>query len=122
MKTITVKIKNVYGEKKVYPVSDEAILFACIAGTTTLTNSTINRIKQLGYSIWVEQQTLQDRIMTTIDKLSKDAVMPIGEANTLVTYFNNTDDWHYKVIHVGEEDAKILITDSDGYKLGYMQG
>jgi hypothetical protein len=60
--------------------------------------------------------------MTTIDKLSKDAVMPIGEANALVTYFNNTDDWHYKVIHVGEEDAKILITDEDGYELGYMQG
>jgi len=60
--------------------------------------------------------------MTTIDKLSKDAVMPIGEANTLVTYFNNTDDWHYKVIHVGEEDAKILIIDpADGYELGYMQ-
>ena len=55
---ITVKIKNVYGEDKVYPVSDEAILFACIAGTTTLTSSTINMIKQLGYSIWVEQQTL----------------------------------------------------------------
>jgi hypothetical protein len=60
MKTITVRIKNVYGEDKVYPVSDEAILFACIAGTTTLTNSTINRIKQLGYSILVEQQTLED--------------------------------------------------------------
>ena len=58
MKTITVKIKNVCGEEKVYPVSDEAILFACIAGTTALTNSTINMIKQLGYSIWVEQQTL----------------------------------------------------------------
>ena len=60
MKTITVRIKNVYGEDKVYPVSDEAILFACIAGTTTLTNSTINRIKQLDYSILVEQQTLQE--------------------------------------------------------------
>ena len=58
MQSITVKIKNVYGEDKVYPVSDEAILFACIAGTTTLTSSTINMIKQLGYSIWVEQQTL----------------------------------------------------------------
>ena len=58
MQSITVKIRNVYGEDKVYPVSDEARLFASIAGTTTLTNSTINMIKQLGYSIWVEQQTL----------------------------------------------------------------
>mgnify|MGYP003142476518 CR=1 FL=1 len=60
--------------------------------------------------------------MTTIDKLSKDAVMPIGEANMLAEYLCNTDDWYYKVVHVGEEDAKILVIDSDGYELGYMQG
>jgi hypothetical protein len=58
MQSITVKIRNVYGEDKVYPVSDEARLFASIAGTTTLTDNTIARIKQLGYAIRVEQQTI----------------------------------------------------------------
>ncbi len=58
MQSITVKIRNVYGEDKIYPVSEKARLFASIAGTTTLTSSTIARIKQLGYTINVEQQTL----------------------------------------------------------------
>jgi hypothetical protein len=58
MKAITVKIRSVYGEDKVYPVSEEAKLFANIAGTKTLTDYTIAKIKQLGYTINIEQQTL----------------------------------------------------------------
>jgi len=57
-KSITVKIKNVYGEDKIYPVSDQAKLFANIAGTKTLTDYTIAKIKELGYTINVAQQTL----------------------------------------------------------------
>ncbi len=57
-KRITVKIRNVYGEDKIYPVSDQAKLFANIAGTKTLTDYTIAKIKELGYTINVAQQTL----------------------------------------------------------------
>ena len=63
MKTITVRIKNVYGEDQVYPVCDDSILFANIAGPTTLTDRTNATIKQLGFSIMVEQQTILDRRM-----------------------------------------------------------
>lgn len=48
---ITVKIKNVYGVEKVYPVCDKAILFARIAGTKTLTPEAIALIKSLGYTL-----------------------------------------------------------------------
>ena len=60
MLSITVKIKNVYGEDKVYPVADRAKMFANIAGTKTLTDYTIAKIKELGYTIYVnvERQTL----------------------------------------------------------------
>ena len=58
MESITVKIRNVYGVKKVYPVSNKARLFANIAGTKTLTDYTIAKIKELGYTIEVAQQTL----------------------------------------------------------------
>jgi hypothetical protein len=58
MQAITVKIRNVYGEDKIYPVSDQAKLFANIAGTKTLTDYTIAKIKELGYTINVAQQTL----------------------------------------------------------------
>ena len=60
MLSITVKIKNVYGEDKVYPVSERAKMFANIAGTKTLTDYTIAKIKELGYTIYVnvERQTL----------------------------------------------------------------
>ena len=56
--SITVEIKNVYGNPTIYPVCDDAILFASIAGTKSLTQDTISKIKSLGVTINVKQQTL----------------------------------------------------------------
>lgn len=53
---IVVRIKNVYGVEKVYPVSPNAHLFADIAGTTTLRPSDLKAIQDLGYKIIVEQR------------------------------------------------------------------
>ena len=50
---ITVEIKSVYGTDKVYPVCKNAYRFACIAGTTTLTDYTISVIKRVGYRVKV---------------------------------------------------------------------
>ena len=55
---ITVRIKTVYGEDKVYPVCNVAKTFAELAGTATLTARAVSLIKQLGYTINVEAQTL----------------------------------------------------------------
>jgi len=55
---IMVRIKDVYGVPKVYPVSPNAKLFADIAGTTTLRPSDLKAIQMLGYKIVVEQQTI----------------------------------------------------------------
>ena len=52
---IVVKVKNIYGNKTVYPVCEDAKLFARIAGHSTLTSMTIDLIKRLGYVIEVEQ-------------------------------------------------------------------
>jgi ATP phosphoribosyltransferase len=54
---IMVRIKNVYGTDKIYPVSPNAHLFADIAGTTTLRPSDLKAIQQLGYRVLIEQQT-----------------------------------------------------------------
>jgi hypothetical protein len=56
--TITVSIKNVYGNRTIYPVSETAKLFASIAGTITLTQHTIDSIKKLGYNIIVKSETI----------------------------------------------------------------
>ena len=56
--TITVAIKDVYGKRTIYPVSETAKLFARIAGTITLTPETIDAIKTLGYNIVVQQETI----------------------------------------------------------------
>jgi hypothetical protein len=48
---IQVLIKNVYGIEKAYPACKLSNLFANIAGTITLTESTIKDIKELGYKI-----------------------------------------------------------------------
>ena len=48
MMKVTIQVKNVYGEDKVYPVCSNAKLFAEIAGTKTLTVDTLQRMKWLG--------------------------------------------------------------------------
>lgn len=55
---IIVKIKNVYGNEVIYPVCEKAKSFAAIAGTKTLTRNNICHIKDLGYSITTEQQSI----------------------------------------------------------------
>lgn len=54
---IEVTVKNVYGEDKVYPVNDNAKLFAAIAGTKTLLHNTIKHAQALGYEIIVSHAT-----------------------------------------------------------------
>lgn len=55
---ITVKIREVYGNKTIYPVCEKAQLFARLVDQKTLTHRDLCIIERLGYSIEVEQQTL----------------------------------------------------------------
>jgi hypothetical protein len=57
-KTIKIKVKQVYGKDTYYPASDNAKVFAKIAGTTTLTITTLKLIKQLGYAIQATQNNI----------------------------------------------------------------
>jgi len=57
--TITIHIKNVYGEDKAYPVCEKAKLFTDIAGTKTLRPCDLNYIQALGYKITVKQQQVK---------------------------------------------------------------
>jgi hypothetical protein len=56
---ITVRIQNNYGNKVIYPVCKHAMTFADIAGTKTLTESTLKLIEKLGYKVMTESQTAQ---------------------------------------------------------------
>jgi hypothetical protein len=56
--SITIAIKNVYGNQTIYPVCEKAKIFAALAGTKTLTVQAIAQIKLLGYAITVQPQTL----------------------------------------------------------------
>lgn len=55
-KTITVQIRDVYGVEKVYPVCHDALKFAAIAGTTTLTKRVLKCVEALGYNITYQQR------------------------------------------------------------------
>lgn len=55
---ITVELKIKYGNELIYPVCDNAKLFAKLAGKITLNRFDIDIIKQLGYTIEVKQQSL----------------------------------------------------------------
>jgi hypothetical protein len=48
---VTVRVREVYGHAKYYPECDAAKVFASIAGTTTLTEQTLKRIKRLGFDV-----------------------------------------------------------------------
>ena len=53
-----VKVKDVYGNRTIYPVNETANVFAQIAGTKTLTMPTINKMKTLGYEVLVQNEVL----------------------------------------------------------------
>lgn len=55
---ITVEIKTVYGNERIYPICDKALLLAELAGSVTLTRASIDIIKKLGYEIVVKGKTL----------------------------------------------------------------
>jgi len=50
---LQVKIKNIYGVKRIYPVNDTAGLLTGLTGHKTLDDRAINIIKALGYEIEV---------------------------------------------------------------------
>ena len=55
---LTVKIKNVYGIPRIYPVCEKAELFARISGNKTLLPVDIELIKKLGYKLTTESEAI----------------------------------------------------------------
>lgn len=55
---ITIKVKNVYGVDRIYPVCDKAKLFIALTGNKTFSAGDIDRIKALGYQIITEAPTI----------------------------------------------------------------
>jgi hypothetical protein len=53
---ITVRVRNIYGNKTVYPACDKSKIFAQLAGHSTLTRATLDGIRRLGYLIEVQQE------------------------------------------------------------------
>lgn len=49
--TIVVNQRDVYGNRTYYPICEKAKVFACIAGTKTLTIHALRLIGQLGYTV-----------------------------------------------------------------------
>lgn len=50
---IEFKVKSVYGNELIYPVSREAILFAELTGKKTLNETDLNKIKAIGFEVVV---------------------------------------------------------------------
>lgn len=56
--TITVRVTNNYGTRAVYPVCETAQKLADLAGTKTFTQSALQKIQALGFTIAVQPVTL----------------------------------------------------------------
>ncbi len=57
-KILIVKKKNVWGNERIYPVCNKAIIFSCIAASKTLCPITIANIKKLGYKFETQKEEL----------------------------------------------------------------
>jgi hypothetical protein len=53
-----IKIKNVYGNRMIYPVNDLALSFSRLMGKKTFNKGEIDIIKDIGFEVQVEQQSL----------------------------------------------------------------
>lgn len=52
---LLVQIKSVYGVEKIYPINEQAAIFAGMLKQLTLTRDNIESIKRLGYVVEVMQ-------------------------------------------------------------------
>jgi hypothetical protein len=57
-KLIQIKVREVYGVAKVYPVNAQAKLLAEIAGTKTLTHGALTRAERMGFQIVQQDQVV----------------------------------------------------------------
>ena len=53
---ITIKVREVYGQWRAYPVCEKAKALARLAGTKTLTEEAIKEAKLLGFSIQLQHE------------------------------------------------------------------
>lgn len=56
---ITIEVKDVYGNKTVYPACKLSESFAKLAGTKTLTHAALSIIESMGYTIELKPQTFK---------------------------------------------------------------
>jgi hypothetical protein len=56
--TITIKIKNVYGNDLLYPICNKAQLFTKMLGKKTLGTQDIANIQKLGYAITIQTPSI----------------------------------------------------------------
>lgn len=58
MTTLTVTVKNVYGNRTIYPACDTSRKLVELIGTKTFTDRAIEQIKDLGYIFTVKHETI----------------------------------------------------------------
>ena len=61
---LVIKIQIVYGGAKIYPVNEQAKIFAQIAGTKTLSSSNLAYAAKLGYEIKQEEAYSLEEVMS----------------------------------------------------------
>lgn len=64
MKQVIVKVKNVYGEDKVYPVCANAHIFADMLNQKTFTRSDLVHVSALGFELMLAVYAGQDVVAT----------------------------------------------------------
>lgn len=59
MNILKVEIKQNYGNQLIYPTCAQSKIFCELLNTKTLTQSAINKIKQLGFTFEVQQKSIK---------------------------------------------------------------
>lgn len=84
---ITVEVRSVFGQTKVYPVCATAQAFAEIAGTATLTHRTLCQIERLGYEII----SIANAVGGTVPLIRKDRAVTNAAIKSLSEAFQRGD-------------------------------
>lgn len=59
MNILKVEIKQNYGNQLIYPACSQSKIFCELLNTKTLTQSAIDKIKQLGFTFEVQQKSIK---------------------------------------------------------------
>jgi hypothetical protein len=90
-RSILIEMKSQYGNDVIYPACDNAMTFAKLAGTKTLTKQALELIEQLGYTI-VQEFGAEYKVVNSPDDYYAIVVVEFQDGSRVETNYKGEFD------------------------------